>query len=171
MLSAHEPLCWVFCSNLELSGKPPHRAPSSFPSQYKQFFQIKQHTEHWPALQKLSWDVKLGRLLVIQSGWQNGEEGGWHVEYLEGWVCCLHVHSVVCPPHSLIFCKCYPPGSPAASSGFTSYYLWNTSLFRGNGLFCSVLWWHFYECAILRRKAAVSAQCIVPKLSNRGGLS
>ena len=50
------------------------------------------------------------------------------------------------PSPPVILCKCYPPGSPAASSCFTSHNrLWNTKSFEGgNGLFCSVLWWHFY---------------------------
>lgn len=99
MLSAHELLlsCWVSCFNLELPGNPPHCVTSIFPSQCKWSFQIEKHTRRWPVLQKLSWDVKHGCLMVIQAGWQRRREGGWHKEYLERWVCCLHVCSVSCP--------------------------------------------------------------------------
>ena len=105
------------------------------PSVQTILFRSSSAAERWPALQALSRDVKHGRLLVIQTG--------WHREYLERWVCCLHVHSVSCtlPPLPLSSVSVIHRGAllPPSASHLTTAFETQT-LLRGETayfvLFC-----------------------------------
>lgn len=157
-----------FCFNLELPGNPPRRAPSLFLSQHKQSFQIKQRAEQWPALQMLSWDVKHGRLLVIQTG--------WHGEYLERWVCCLHVHSVSCLP-LLLFLLLLSSVSvihrgallPPPASHLTTAF--ETRVFSGETAYFVLFCGDIFMCVQLSGEQQLQLSALCQKLSNRGGFS
>lgn len=101
-----------FRFNLELPGNLSHCASSIFSLSTN-------NPSRWSSAQSgdpqtLSWDVKHGRPLMIQTG--------WHWEYLEGWAYCLHVQPI-------IFSKCHLPVLPPPVSHLTAVF--ETQAFQG----------------------------------------